>query len=122
MYKLIFYKMTSTNILNPRVKEIAFSVAIEDQRTYGGPNSIVTMSSEMPEVIHIAKPPVFSCPYLYLTAKTLEEAHYLCMRFGYTISGNGQKMKNSRFAEYRGLHECGTLELEYEKAIGIKSA
>ena len=120
MYKLIFYRMRSKNIMTPDILEISFSVAIENERIFGGKNSILETARDFPAVVSIAKPPIYECTELYLEVETLAEAHSICMRFGYTISGLGKQVKTSLYAEYRGLHECGTLEKAYEEAVGKK--
>lgn len=119
MYRLIFYKMEHTDIMNPETKERSWSIAIETEDKYDTKTSILELAREMSNVITIQKPPKKGCS-AYIEAATLTEAHYLCMMYGYTVSGKGQGLRNSKFAEYQGLHECGTLEEDYEKILDIK--
>lgn len=121
MYRLVFYKMDHINIMNPFERDISFSISIETAEQYGGLGSILDAAKDI--AIDIMRPPMLvgADPSLpYIEAETLEEAHYLCMMFGYTITGQGERMRNSTSAEYMGLHECGTLEEAYEKELNIK--
>lgn len=118
MYRLIFYKMDHMNIMDPTKRDLSFSVSIETEEQYGKAGSILEIAETIS--IDIRKPPVFGCKEMYLEAATLREAHYLCMQFGFTVTGQGEVMRNSTSAEFMGLHEVGTLEEEYERVLNIK--
>ena len=108
--------MEHTNILNPFYTERSFSVAIENQELMSSPASIFAIEDEFQDVISVTR---------IIEAETLEQAHYLCMNLGYTISGCDELLKTSHYAEFAGMHEAGSLIEAYEKAIGkkdIKSA
>lgn len=119
MYRLIFYKIKHSTFFASREVETVFSISIESEAQIKTDNSILQASKRHPDIVTIQKPPVKG-RFQYLKADTLEEAHYLCMKFGYMPSSKGVSLQEAVGATHKGIHQCGELEADYEAIIRLE--